>query len=449
MVSITGAAVEELLVRQTRSFPLALFQLLASPEKAHELQNRRRCCRDSFTDAFMLAFPGESLSSAESLATLELISRVGHTDTVGLEWSHGSVQKLINAQKQQSNTPTMQYVNAQWVARRYAFRQAQSLSKLVLAPLRRKQQFASGDRPPKRAKLMRSGGAMRAYISMRSRGQKTKASFKELAAQFRADKAAGHERYFQARREGSAATTVHRLTRLKPFGKPIRDIRRKEVSRQRVASTRPTPPAAQQEGEDRALLAAPNLVTASGAALEEELTSIRSRKLQEGRKKLEAKQVELSIIRSFLEAHSDQAVADLLSAVPALAEVSQLPESLSVQPSRSQLSFEVAWNSLACASELATWSQKNSRKSNLRNVLLKDWELKNSVIMDSQLTDDNLKKRQPLRRCLVLGQCVCSSNGQLLDSFHKQFLRNLQSTFPTKQDRGQPLLTWPERRLHC
>ena len=103
-----GCAVYQLLQQPTSRSPHPLFKLTVEPTAAvaRHLQHMGTCCQDSFTQSHLGQYPGDALVGADSLAVLEAVAVSASTETVGVEWGHGRVHRLITKSSVQTHTPT-------------------------------------------------------------------------------------------------------------------------------------------------------------------------------------------------------------------------------------------------------------------------------------------------------------------------------------------------------
>ena len=443
MCSRLGACLHELLMRPTKLFPMVLFSLRQTPEEVQQIQSQRQCVMDEFSKAFLAAFPGPTLTSPEALATLDLIAQVGYTDTVGVEWSHGSIQKLLSAQKQHSNVPSMRYINSQWVARKYGFREGQTPARLGVqtrrSPKRRVGAAAEVPSTKKRRKAP-AGGALRAYVSRRARGQ-GRADFKRLAAEFRAEKAMNSEAYQLAKKEGAAATELNRITGTKqPFGLVSRALRRSQLAKTRLVLSSTSSASSSLHGSLLHTGHQGPLLTADLPTMRLELRRLRSHKLQAAKQRLAQKQEEVDTLQNYYDTHQASLVQDIVSMVPATAELPDLVNSMHPVPNRQFRCCEVAFQSLETAGKLAAWGQTHSRNSNFLTSLRKDWDSKNVVVLDKEVPKE-WSKSGSKKQCAAVGVCICSTHGKMVKHLYAQFLRALKTDFPTGQPAGEKLTT--------
>ena len=130
-LSRMGAAIEELLVEPTRKCPFTVLRLLTDPDHtSSDLLHTPACCLDNLTTKHLQKFPGSELTGADSLAVLEALCVVGSTETVGLEWGHGRVNRLITATSNQSKRPSLEFIGAQWLCQKHKQRHSTTCAAL-------------------------------------------------------------------------------------------------------------------------------------------------------------------------------------------------------------------------------------------------------------------------------------------------------------------------------
>ena len=228
------------LVAPTKTYPLRLFQLLIDPRYVDEVQAQSPCVFDDFTRSFLEKYPGPSLTSPAALGSLRFMSMISSIETVGLEWAHGRVHRLITSQQVQTHVPGMPFINAQFVCQQFC-----KGDSLIRKPghnlLRQRRRVHAGEmaRPKAKAKQHRgSGGAWRAFVSMSTRGQRGRVNFQQLGLAYRAAQAEDAGALQEARRVGAAATARARTTRAAAFGPPLRQLKRRRITA-RLAESAP------------------------------------------------------------------------------------------------------------------------------------------------------------------------------------------------------------------
>ena len=234
-----GCCVQQSLVQPTLVFPLAMFQILKHPERTAALLKVRPCMQDAFSFRFMQRFAGEQLTSEEALACMEVLLESAHTDTVPIEWTHGRVARLVKVQKVQTHVPTMGFLNGQLLGQKHCARNASATSTATLSAsasssTRRKRRAGQGlqSRPSRGG-----GGAMRAFIRLRTFRQKGRCDFKALAAEHKEAKRCNTEDYQRALQVGRAGTAHHKVHKHATFGPAMKTIARKRARLARRAAS--------------------------------------------------------------------------------------------------------------------------------------------------------------------------------------------------------------------
>ena len=455
MTSRMAASVHQLLVVPTQSCPLKLLTLVTEgPHKASDLQNTPKCCQDSYTQAHMAAFPGLSLASADSIACLQGIVSVVPTETVGIEWGHQRVHRLISKSSVQTRAPSMEYISSQFLCQKVQQQAKDPVTSLPSNQPEKLRQPADPDvfaavedqgRPLKRRRG--GGGAYRAFISKRSRGKSGQADMAALTAAYRASKAANDDEYQEALRAGRAATLRHKSTTSRGFGPSQRSLRRKLVATHRSSQSSRTLQSAEL-GSSWDLGFGPERV-ALQLDLDAEMALARSsarRSRREARLEAEAP---LRILQQHCELQQPEWQERIYTCFP---ELLQVPTQIYFCSEAPLATVQVVFDSIDPCQAIASWASCNARRSNVQRALKEDWARRAQPVR----TASDVAQEPPSRKavCLDMGRCVCSQTGKELLRQRNQLLKSLKELLSSKVsgekamlENGQVVLLLQEERV--
>ena len=433
MTSRMAASVHQLLVVPTQSCPLKLLTMVTQgPHKARELQHTPLCCQDSYTSAHMAAFPGLSLGSADSIACLQGIVSVVPTETVGIEWGHQRVHRLISKSSVQTRAPSMEYISSQFLCQKVQQQPQNPVTSLPSLVPRQQQPdalpadpAAGEDRGPPVKRRRGGGGAYRAFISKRSRGQTGQADMAALTAAYRESKAANDQEYQEALRAGRAATLRHKNTPSRAFGPSQRALRRKQLSNLRMSqSSRPVQPAELGSGwdlgleQDRAALQ---------VDLDAEMALVRSAARQSRREaRLEA-EAPLRLLQQYCELQQPEWQQRVYTCFP---ELLQLPTQIYFHSEAPLATVQVVFDIVDPSQAIASWANLNARQSNLQKALKEDWARRAQPVRAPPGVAKEATSKKAV--CLELGRCVCCDSGKELLRRRNQLLKSLKELVSSK-----------------
>ena len=441
MSSRAGCLVEELLMRPARSSTHRLLRLVSHPhaQEAQAILETRQCCQDDLVKKHLQLYPDEQLLSQDSLAALTTLALLAATETVGVEWGHGRVHRLVKKSSVQTHTPTTAFVGAQWLCQRAVHRGKQTLSPPEASkPVAQAAPSASAlpvleERPAK--KRRGGGGAFRAFVSQATRGQKGSPDLGDIAQQYQTAKAQASPAYLEAQRVGAAATERHRSTTATSFGPKTRAARKAALlqflRKRALAPHLPIDMGMQIEPSS------PEGEMASWRiALSGEMTQVRREVIATSRAKRQQvkdraqrlasrSQEQQPLLRNLIY----QVFPDLLSLG---SHLQWAPMNRGLQPVH--VVFDIKDRSQA----IASWALGNSRWSNLNQQLQTWWQRQHSAIMEEgpeapvpkDLTSD----------CCRLGFCVTSEFGMEANDFRLSLLKHLKQQFPRRDVEQHHLL---------
>ena len=424
-----GCLVKELLVRPTRSCPLTLFRAIDEPGVIHDIAEAPACCKDAFTTAFLKKFYTPRGLTEEGMATLRLVSQAASCETVGLEWGHGRVHRLITAQKAQTHVPSMPFINGQWVCQRYCaklqFARNPGRSLVRQARLKRPAQRAA---PQQAAKRRRGGGgSWRAFISLTQKGRRGPSDFRAVSREYRAAIREGGVAARQAEQVGAAAAAVKKATGRSGLGPPLRQIRRSRAAEAlRLGGRRVLPSTASAMA--RSTAGDQPVVFPQPQSLQTQLRVVRAEAKRQSRVASIKQQEEQALIQEFQQEEGPALVEAGLSGLPELLTLAPVVRALPHPPLQC---LELSFDRVAEATAIATWSHKHSRTSNLKLTLEEDWSRKNRVIFPApQQAGVGTAPEVSKSACLQHGVCVQSPGGKKSLALRNAFLRELKSLCP-------------------
>ena len=437
LISRMGALVHELMVLPTQRYPMQLFSIVLDPQAgASKVQAAQACELDDFSSGFIKTFQNEGVDSEAALAVLQAVALCIPTDTVGIEWGHGRVSRLIKAQSQQTQSPSMGFVNGQFVCMKQRQRFSQSLDAKVaafsqdLAGRRRGQPSGSKASAEQVAKRRGGGGSWRTFVSKRARGQHGKADFKALAAEYQELQETGGPDLAEVQQVGVLATRRHAQTGEGSFGQPTRQMRRRR--QRQLVETGEDAPGLSFTSQLHATSGQPVTVSAN-QEMGPLLSAVRKRAADLQASKRKAREDVMTTLQSFQEEYQAPALETLLLHLPEL--VGFLP-ALQLVPVNGMCMWETIFQNEEAATAVATWALRNSRSSKLKRALDEKWAASNRMVFHDDVAA--LPKRRGSRHalCLQYGGCVHKGKGRLAFLLRNAFTRQLKVSLP----RTDPLL---------
>ena len=429
MTSRMGALVQQVLVAPTSQFPLRFLDLFWDGRAGKdELLSAPPCCLDSFSKYFLEVFPGDKLHSQEAEATFSAIVQCAQTETVGLEWGHGRVSRLLRASSTQTHTPSMSFLNGQFLCTKHQHRSAStSTSTSQTTEVQPSEGRGSRKRPAVQAKakaLRGGGGAWRAFVSKRTKFQEGRVNTKELAADYQEAKRWDTQEFQQSRTVGQAATLKHRLSGGPSFGEEHRAIRRRRITLNPTFHRGGAAGSSTASGGQSAS-ASEAWTSAATQSLKGQLREVRREASSAARAKKQVLAGFKQEVSKFLEEHGQAVVERVLAVIP---EALKLAPCMHVIPKAGMSQVEVAYDSVDVSTTITSWTLANSKTSNLKATLEKHWRSVNEMLQDS--------KQSPLPavterrgRCVTYGHCFCGARGKEVWRLRNQFLKSLKASF--------------------
>ena len=441
MLSRLGAMVQELLIAPTDKFPLKFLQLFWSGRDGQEkLRDLKACCQDSFSSFFLSSFPGEQIFSDDADVTFASIVQQAATDTIGIEWGHGRVSRLLKASSSQTHTPSLPFLNGQFLAMKHKHRRqsttsARAAEQTAVAPL--KGQEDDQEDKVKVGKHSRGGGgAWRAFVSHRTKGQRGKADTSSLAVEYRKAKEDQSAEYIRSLEVGAAATKKHREVGGPSFGEATRAIRRRRLT-ESMASQRLAGAAAPSSSTSVQLNPPENFLQALTGDFDQQLRQIRSGVRQESKLKRLVFSKTLEELQGFLDKNEAMVREKILSALPGAVPWAS---SLHLLPQVGMEVLEVAFDSVDKALAIASWASANSRSSNLKSTLEQHWLQTNDMVRHSK-QEELPPSGKGASKCQVYGHCFCDAEHKLVWRLRNRFLQSLKAAFaPANVDQKKALL---------
>ena len=439
-----GSAIHELLVRPTQKCPWKVFSVFTEGDEAWQaLQELPECMRDKLATEMLKLSPDTTQPSPDVLACLRALSLTVTTETVGLEWGHGRVHRLISTAAVHTWTPSLEFIAAQWLLQKHRLRSSRTWSG-ALEQQQQQQQMTTpkpqteGEEPaPKRRRQGGGGGAWRAFISLVTRGQQSSPDLHALATRFHEEEQQNSALYQQAVAVGQSATARRKEQGTLGFGPKTRQYmrqRRTEASLCRSLDSLLATPS------DATFLAQPSQAKKETVVtdLTQEIKEVRGQELL--RRRRQRAEASLSLEKYIAHCQQQQPLAlehctDLLSSMEP-----QQVNSLCYVPSQSFTFFEVMPDVTDLTVRTAAWSRAHSRQSNLDLALKTDWRRRHASIDETSeppAVPEHVKAPTP---CLQHGFCICSEEGKRIFSLRNRFLRSLKDSFKSKDVDQKELL---------
>ena len=435
MTSRMGALVHQLLCLPARQCPYALLAAVDGEDILLEVQAKPPCLMDDFTKAFLRHFAaGPDFDRRDLQMCLQLLLERSHCDTVQVEWGHGRVNRLISVQKAHTHAPRLEYVNAQFVAQKHLERRLAWMSAADRKIVRKRPSVPSGvsgvEPRLKRARTRPAGGgggAWRAFLSSRTKGQLGRVDFSQLKDEYRTEKAANSQLYQQWQRAGSAATRKHKLSKAPSFGPSTRSMRRKALT-----SMQPSRAIGGQ-------LQGPLTIATTIAAerpfdhlqidLKKQLTEVRRLALAEAKQRRLVQQRCLATLADFVSEKEADACAAALVSLPQLRTV---PACLHLVPQPGLQKMEVVFlDDLSTIQNVASWITEHSRSNNFQRFLAADWTSKNRPLLHAAAPEPK-DNPSPVTPCLHDGYCTCQPHTRGLVHIRKMLHQAVKTAIKTK-----------------
>ena len=408
----------------TKCFPLTLFRKLQSEEgcvSLKKIQEESPCVVDEVAQQFLQTFGQQPLTSQAAQAALQLFLSVTSTETVSVEWGHGTVHRLITSLKTQTHVPSMEYINSQFLAQKYVAR-AQKARDIGRSLSQRKRQ-------------QRPAQSYRAFVTLATRGQQDRPHLEAVARDYEEQKREQSPLYLQSVRLGQIGTALRQRTGGPAFGPSTRQLARKRKARlaqSRAEESASGAPASviklPEQGSPAVAVASDSLATVVGVA-----RAVAKRLAKE---KGEQREQMWKVLEEFRRNHKTTILQDVFSLLPNL---EALQSSFRALPLRGQRSLEVCFHSLPQAAVVAGFAAKTSRYSNMQKALQTSWTHRNRVIMEDGASFA-APPRPKSRACQTQGFCTCSAEGKVVKSYKNQCMSILKELCPKEKQEGRGLL---------
>eukprot|EP00971_Amphidinium_carterae_P026880 530208-Amphidinium_carterae.1 len=427
MISRMGALIWQLLVVPTQLCPLRIFRLLLAKSVTEKYLQRLPVCMQCPLTKTLLKHYGNNLLSEDMLMILRALAEQQRCETVQLEWGHGRVNRLLSVQRQHTHAPSLEYLNARFVAQKYQGRVANLKKRGSKVPcaVASEQDMAAHDIDKNLPKSRGGGGAWRAMVSETQKGRCGRVNFAELQQVYVRAKADNSEDYQRWVQMGKAATVKHKLHAGSAFGPGRRHVLRsfakesvKAKAKSKLAALSATHTALQQDVPGVHLQKS----TLGNMNMKQELAKVRSLSLQEAKSR-RAESMELKHkLQEYVAATEVDEKQKLVSAIPALTDCL---DHVHYVPHAELHRFIMHLNQdLNPVVNLASWAQQEARSSNVQKFLRQDWQCRNLPILDA--SEQKKKAKLGASPCLQQGCCTCQPETVHLKGLHKRLMDSLR-----------------------
>ena len=425
MLSKMGGLVHQLLCVPARLSPCKLLGHAVGVVSMDEVLSTPECMMDPFTKDFLAKWPGQQLASDDAKACLHMLVEASHCDTVQVEWGHGRVNRLISVQSTHTRPPSLEFVNAQFIAQKHLQRCAQfsthkkPSTRVPAAPADTLPDL-SAEQPAKKSKKGRGGGggAWRAFLSQRTRGTRGAVDWATMKDEYRQHRQENTPAFQEWSKAGKAATVKHQLSRKPSFGPPPRSVRRKIATNfppmaSQTARLQPPLPApdAPETGEEHNLQVRFRLAA--------ELTQVRRLALAEARARRERKKQLQDALAEFVDNHTGAAVEAVAVEVPGLQDFKHQLRLLPSLRGPQTLEIHLATH-LDSTKQIASWATEHTRNSNLGRFLAAEWTVKNRPLLHAGDLPPH-DQRTESSPCLTDGYCSCQEDTRGLRHLRRRF----------------------------
>lgn len=281
------------------------------------------------------------------------------------------------------------------------------------------------------------GGAKRAFIRLKTLGQRGRPDFRALNEEYKKARA---ERRHDFKTAVAMAKAGRRSKRASAeasqggvFGANSRAMRRTKACGDRIAFWRRTQG---MEPEQRSLSLSEHIVQ-QGLTLTESLSLARSCTRIDGEQALAASTKAMESLVAYREGIG---AADIQAAVQAMPSLSAFR--LRAEPAGPCTLVEVLPPALSSVIDTAAWAYSASG-SNLSGMLEKDWNQRHQVAYSSDCPPElsaqaNMESDDVL--CLSAGVCLCSDTGKITKQIGDRLLAHMRKYFPRGSETRQKLL---------
>ena len=278
-------------------------------------------------------------------------------------------------------------------------------------------------RPLKRKGI--AGGSWRAFVALRSRGNRGPPDLQQLAVEYRQAKTAGGAAWASVAQVGRAAKLAGRKRGRSAFGPKTRDVARESLKQARTALWART---ADMEPLTRATYLAEHGALQKGN-LAHSLAIARKQQQMDGAARRKALEEKKATLTAWQDSVGKQQVGYFLAQHAA---VGLCRTSLVAVPSPVAVSIEELPAPKDEAIQGAAWAS-HSRSSNVGISLQREWEERHSTVLQKDC--DDIMTPNPDTKCRYYGHCVCSAPGRQLFQLRNAVLAAMKLQFGSKEGR--------------
>ena len=429
-LSRMGCAHRYLLASRHESYPFAAFLVLADHKWAASTANAPECMLDSWTKAMRAKYPTWSGPALlQILSTVALLLRV---DVSHIEARHASIRRMLVSKSCQSWAMAFPDLSAQFLFMQQRHHQVPhyllSLSKKRKSAAKKrcdgghaKRKRPGPSRRKKKGAGRGGGGPWRAWLRLQSRGGSGAQTMADMAADYRAAKAARSEAYLKAKRLGSVATDFARRASGHGFGGSRRTGLHVNRAKRRMAMARQMRAWAGSTASQAFGLAA--MAQATNSSVAETVAIAR----QVGRIDTVAHQADLQKALEVLHVYDEKqgrgAVAALRHVCPALAALPMV-----AVPLGSGMHVHVKAPTPEDVAGPLAWAASHSQKHGMSTRLEAHWDLLHREIAPPADMQEGEAPGQSA--CQKAGICICTGEGVTVRKIADKFLKHMKRHFP-------------------
>lgn len=276
------------------------------------------------------------------------------------------------------------------------------------------------------------GGAFRAFVRLKTLGQKGRADFKKLGEQYRQETTLKTRDAKTAIAMAKAANMMKRYRgqaarALPTFGPNARQSRSSQMKALREAMWENT----KDLDNEKHLMTISAQVLRKGMSFQDSLSLARSAMRSEREKSRIFYEQQMAALKSFEGTHGAAAVRDLVGTAPGFSAFNLRP-----QPAGPCVAIEVAAPDPKEVSEIVAWAHQCA-SSNLGACLERAWMDMHQLVQHDQCPPLPTDAAGPAKKtCYIAGVCLCSGDGPKTKQIAERLLAHMRQVFPLPNESG-------------